>query len=126
MSQKTYAIAVLPGDGIGREVSAAALALLRSVGQRIGRRFDAVTHPAGAQHYLDSGVALPEATLAACRAADAILFGAMGLPEVCGADGTEIIPQLDLRFALDLYAGVRPIRAWPGSTGWPRFMPTRR
>lgn len=38
----------------------------------------------------------------------------MGLPHVRGADGTEIIPQLDLRFALDLYAGVRPIRTWPG------------
>jgi 3-isopropylmalate dehydrogenase len=51
----------------------------------------------------------------ACRAADAILFGAMGLPHVRGnTDGTEIIPQLDIRFALDLYAGVRPIRTWPG------------
>src|SRR5690606_31840811 len=38
----------------------------------------------------------------------------MGLPEVRGADGTEIIPQLDIRFALDLYAGVRPIRTFEG------------
>ena len=88
--------------------------MLRAVSGRIGRDFRTVSYPAGAQHYLDSGVALPEATLAACRAADAILFGAMGLPHVRGADGTEIIPQLDLRFALDLYAGVRPIRTWPG------------
>ena len=109
-----YTIAVLPGDGIGREVTASALDVLQAVSARIGRNFRAVDHPAGAQHYLDSGVALPDATLAACRAADAILFGAMGLPHVRGADGTEIIPQLDLRFALDLYAGVRPIRTWPG------------
>jgi 3-isopropylmalate dehydrogenase len=109
-----YAIAVLPGDGIGREVTASALDVLQAVSARIGRNFRAVNQPAGAQHYLDTGVALPEATLAACRAADAILFGAMGLPHVRGADGTEIIPQLDLRFALDLYAGVRPIRTWPG------------
>jgi 3-isopropylmalate dehydrogenase len=117
MSKTSYSIAVLPGDGIGREVMAAALQVLHVLGPRIGRRFDCVTHPAGAQHYLDSGMALPEATLAACRAADAILFGAMGLPHVRGADGTEIIPQLDIRFALDLYAGVRPIRSFAGLPG---------
>ena len=110
----SYQIAVLPGDGIGREVTAAGLALLDALAPRLGRRFETVNHPAGAQHYLDSGQALPTTTLDACRAADAILFGAMGLPHVRGADGTEIIPQLDLRFALDLYAGVRPIRTWPG------------
>lgn len=110
----SYSIAVLPGDGIGREVTASALEVLQAVSSIIGRDFSAVIHAAGAQHYLDCGVALPEATLQACRAADAILFGAMGLPHVRGADGTEIIPQLDLRFALDLYAGVRPIRTWPG------------
>ena len=46
--------------------------------------------------------------------ADAILFGAMGWPEIRYPDGTEIAPQLDLRVELDLYAGVRPIRAIPG------------
>src|SRR3546814_17610628 len=76
-----------------------------AVSTKIDRWFEARRHAAGAQHYLESGDALPEATLAACRAADAILFGAMGLPHVRGADGTEIIPQLDIRFALDLYAG---------------------
>ena len=114
MSRNDYSIAVLPGDGIGREVTAAGLQVLEAAGARIGRRFVAVAHPAGAQHYLDSGTALPDATLEACRAAHAILFGAMGLPHVRGADGTEIIPQLDLRFALDLYAGVRPIRTFRG------------
>jgi len=114
MTDRSYSIAVLPGDGIGREVTAAGLEVLHAAGRRIGRRFDAVGHPAGAQHFLDSGVALPDATLDACRAADAILFGAMGLPHVRGADGTEIIPQLDIRFALDLYAGVRPIRSFAG------------
>lgn len=91
-----------------------ALQVLHAVGSRIHRQFDAQRHAAGAQHYLDTGESLPEATLAACRAADAILFGAMGLPHVRGSDGTEIIPQLDIRFALDLYAGVRPVRTWPG------------
>jgi 3-isopropylmalate dehydrogenase len=117
MSKPTYSIAVLPGDGIGREVMAAAVQVLQAAAPRMGRRFDTVEHPAGAQHYLDSGVALPEATLDACRNADAILFGAMGLPHVRAKDGTEIIPQLDIRFALDLYAGVRPIRTFAGLPG---------
>ena len=111
---KSYSIAVLPGDGIGVEVMAVALELLRHLEPRTGRRFSTVTYPAGAQHYADTGTALPESTLAGCRATDAILFGAMGLPHVRAADGTEIIPQLDIRFALDLYAGVRPVRTWTG------------
>ena len=117
MRKSSYSIAVLPGDGIGPEVIAATLAVLHALQERIGRRLECVEHPAGAQHYVDSGDALPASTLAACRAADAILFGAMGLPDVRQPDGTEIIPQLDLRFALDLYAGVRPIRSFAGLPG---------
>jgi 3-isopropylmalate dehydrogenase len=109
-----YDIAVLPGDGIGVEVTDAALAVLQALAPRLGRRFHTTVHPAGAGHYRDHGVALPEPTLEACRRAHATLFGAMGLPEVRALDGTEVIPQLDIRFALDLYAGVRPIRTWPG------------
>ena len=109
-----YHIAVLPGDGIGVEVMKAAEQLLTALESRIGVRLDLSYQKAGAQHYLDSGVALPEETLRVCEAADAILFGAMGLPHVRGADGTEIIPQLDLRFHFDLYAGVRPIRTFKG------------
>jgi 3-isopropylmalate dehydrogenase len=117
MSKPSYDIAVLPGDGIGVEVVDAALAVLSALETRIGRRFACVRHAAGAQHYVDCGDALPASTLAACRAADAILFGAMGLPDVRQKDGTEIIPQLDIRFALDLYAGVRPIRSFAGLPG---------
>jgi 3-isopropylmalate dehydrogenase len=110
----SYHIAVLPGDGIGNEVMQAAQHMLAAVESRIGVKFALDYQKAGAQHYLDSGVALPEPTLRACESADAILFGAMGLPHVRGADGTEIIPQLDLRFHFDLYAGVRPIRTFKG------------
>ncbi|HYF17609.1 MAG TPA: isocitrate/isopropylmalate dehydrogenase family protein [Ramlibacter sp.] len=112
--KESFHIAVLPGDGIGREVMQAASELLAGLEPRIGVRFALEWLPAGAQHYLDCGIALPEATLRSCEAADAILFGAMGLPHVRGADGTEIIPQLDLRFHFDLYAGVRPIRTFRG------------
>jgi 3-isopropylmalate dehydrogenase len=110
----SYQIAVLPGDGIGSEVMKSASHVLELVARRVGVTLGLTHYQAGAQHYLDSGVALPEATLRACEAADAILFGAMGLPHVRGADGTEIIPQLDLRFHFDLYAGVRPIRTFKG------------
>lgn len=110
----SYDIAVLPGDGIGVEVMNAALEILRALEPRIGRKFTLTVHPAGAQLYADTGNALPDSTLKACRDAHAILFGAMGLPHVRAKDGTEVIPQLDLRFALDLYAGVRPIKTWPG------------
>ncbi len=79
-----------------------------------GIQLQTQVYAAGAQHYLDSGEALPNATLKACGDADAILFGAMGLPHVRGKDGTEIIPQLDIRFHFDLYAGVRPIRTFSG------------
>ena len=110
----SYHIAVLPGDGIGNEVMQAAQHMLAALEPSIGVTFALDYQKAGAQHYLDSGVALPESTLRVCESADAILFGAMGLPHVRGADGTEIIPQLDLRFHFDLYAGVRPIRTFKG------------
>jgi 3-isopropylmalate dehydrogenase len=114
-TNRRFGIAVLPGDGIGIEVTTACLALLDAT-QSVcgGAALDCVTHAAGAQHYARSGDALPAATLESCRSADAILFGAMGWPDIRYPDGTEIIPQLDLRMALGLYAGVRPIRWFPG------------
>ena len=114
-STRTFDIAVLPGDGIGREVMDACLELLAAAQQASGGPELRLTrHDAGAQHYAKSGEALPKATIEACRKADAILFGAMGWPDIRYPDGTEPIPQLDLRMEFDLYAGVRPIRWFPG------------
>jgi 3-isopropylmalate dehydrogenase len=111
----SYRIAVLPGDGIGSEVTAAALEVLRALEAGLGGFALAFEeHPLGAACYARTGSALPEATLRACERADAMLFGAGGLPEVRHADGTEIAPQLDLRLHFALYAGVRPIRALKG------------
>ena len=109
---RTFDVCVLPGDGIGIEVIEATLPLLEKVQQGFALRFR--EYPAGAQHYKKTGDALPDATFEAARRADAILFGAMGWPEIRYPDGTEIAPQLDLRFRLGLYAGVRPARAIPG------------
>ncbi len=115
MSEKTFQIAVLPGDGIGVEVMDACLEVLAPLQRRVGGfKLAYETHRGGAQLYRETGTAFPEAAMKACERADAILFGAMGLPEVRHPDGTEIAPQLDLRFHLELYAGVRPIRAIPG------------
>src|SRR3954470_8677006 len=115
MSQSnSVRIAVLPGDGIGTEVTDATLAVLEPLAKRHGIGITTEMLPAGAFHYRDTGEAFPEASFAAAQAADAILLGAMGWPGIRQADGTEIAPQLDLRFRLGLYAGVRPVRAIPG------------
>ena len=109
-----FEICVLPGDGIGIEVIEATLPILEKLQRGAGFDLRFVQHLAGALHYKATGDALPEASFAAAKAADAILFGAMGWPEIRYPDGTEIAPQLDLRFRLELYAGVRPARAIPG------------
>ncbi len=110
----SYDICVLPGDGIGVEVIDATLPLLERVSRGAGFSLRFKSHPAGAMHFKATGQALPDATFEAARTADAILFGAMGWPEIRYPDGTEIAPQLDLRFRLELFAGVRPARAIPG------------
>jgi 3-isopropylmalate dehydrogenase len=112
--KKEFDICVLPGDGIGVEVIEATLPILEKLQRGAGFDLRFRQHPAGARHYQAGGAALPEASFAAAKAADAILFGAMGWPEIRYPDGTEIAPQLDLRFRLELYAGVRPARAIPG------------
>lgn len=111
-----FDIAVLPGDGIGTEVIAPCLTVLDAAIAKAGGGFELryTELPAGAGEYQRTGLALPTATMDACRAADAILLGAMGWPEVRYPDGTEIAPQLDLRTELRLFAGVRPARILPG------------
>jgi len=109
-----FRIAVLPGDGIGPEVMAPALDLLHAAAARVGLALATEAHPAGAVCWRETGEALPKATMDACKAADAILLAAMGDPAIRYPDGTEIAPQLDLRFDLGLYAGVRPVRVIPG------------
>jgi len=110
----SFHIAVLPGDGIGREVMAPALELLRTIAAATpGLSFRFTEAPAGADHYRATGTALPEATVRLCEEADAILLGACGLPHIRYPDNTEIMPQVELRFIFDLYAGVRPCRLIP-------------
>src|SRR5437762_10179233 len=115
LANDSFHIAVIAGDGIGPEVMAPALEVLRKVAATtpgLGLRFTEA--PAGAGHYRDTGASLPEATVKLCEQADAILLGACGLPHIRYPDNTEIMPQVELRFIFDLYAGVRPCRLVPG------------
>jgi 3-isopropylmalate dehydrogenase len=72
------------------------------------------SYEAGAEHYVKTGVALPDDVLRAAAEADAILLGAMGHPDIRYPNGTEIVPQIDLRDHFQLFAGIRPIRAIRG------------
>jgi 3-isopropylmalate dehydrogenase len=108
-----YNIAVLPGDGVGMEVMAEGVRVLQAVEAHLsGVEFKLAEHPVGAAEYLRNGSPLPEASFLACKKADAVLLGAMGLPSVRWPDGKEMTPQIDLRERLDLYNGVRPIRLY--------------
>jgi 3-isopropylmalate dehydrogenase len=112
----TRQIAVLPGDGIGPDVTAEAVRCLRAVEDRAGRRFFEFEElSVGAGEYLRSGNPLPDGTFECLQDFDAILLGAMGLPDIRWPDGTEMTPQIDLRERLDLYCGLRPIRLYSKS-----------
>jgi 3-isopropylmalate dehydrogenase len=107
-------VTVFQGDGIGPEVMSPTLRLLEACCAGTGARFAFEEAPAGAGHYARYGEALPPSSLDEARNADAILLSAMGLPDVRYPDGTEISPQIDLRIAMGLYAGVRPVTVVPG------------
>src|SRR5438874_12092046 len=77
----TYKIAVLPGDGIGQEVTPEAVRVLRGVGKRDGVTFEFEEALIGGVAIDAAGTPLPSETLALCRNADAILFGAVGGPK---------------------------------------------
>ena len=110
-----FHIAVLPGDGIGPEVMTPALDILRRIEETTpSLKFRFSEGAAGAVHYKETGKSMPELTVKLCETADAILLGACGLPSVRYPDNTEIMPQVELRFIFDLYAGMRPARLIPG------------
>lgn len=109
-------IALLPGDGIGPEVTAAAVDVLQAVeAQSDDLVFEFEAFSVGAGEYLRSGDPLPPETLARAREYDAILLGAMGLPHVRWPNGTEMAPQIDIREQLDLYQGIRPVQLYEES-----------
>ena len=117
---KTFQLAVIPGDGIGPEVTAEALKVLEQVaaGHGGGVKFEPTRYDLGAERYLATGEVLPDSVLAEIRDHDAILLGAVG-----GKPGDKSLPPgllergllLRLRFELDHYVNLRPSRIYPGA-----------
>ncbi len=103
-------IAVIPGDGIGIDVTRESMRVLRRVNEIFGAGLEFVEFDWGAEKYLKEGIALPPGAFEMFRKDfDAILFGAVGDPRVPDQKhAAEIL--LALRFGLDLYANVRPVR----------------
>ena len=101
-------IAVIPGDGIGKEVSAEAVKIIAAVGDRFGRRFEIEPLPWSADHYLATGVTIPLDGYDLLKTFDAIFIGALGDPRVPDNRHARDI-LLGTRFALDLYVNYRPV-----------------
>ncbi len=110
-------LAVIPGDGIGPEVTAEALKVLEQV-TPAGVKFESTRYDLGAERYLATGEVLPDSVLAEIKQHDAILLGAVG-----GKPGDPNLPPgilergllLRLRFELDHYVNLRPSRIFPGA-----------
>jgi 3-isopropylmalate dehydrogenase len=102
-------VAIIPGDGIGKEVTAEAVKVLKAVGQRFGRTCELEHLPWGADHYLQTGVTLPPGGYDLLRQFDAVFVGALGDPRVPDNRHARDI-LLGTRFELDLYVNYRPIR----------------
>src|SRR6185312_4847115 len=110
-------IAVIPGDGIGPEVIAEAVKVLKKATDSTDVQLVLTDYKLGAEHWLETGETLPEETLADLRTRDAILFGAVG-----DAPGDTRIPSgiierellLKLRFSLDHFVNLRPAKLLPG------------
>ncbi|UYQ78832.1 3-isopropylmalate dehydrogenase [Glutamicibacter sp. JL.03c] len=114
---KEIDIAVIPGDGIGPEVVAEAVKVLKFVTNGGKQDVKLTNYKLGAEHWLETGETLPDETLASIKQHDAILFGAVG-----AAPGDTRIPSgiieremlLKLRFSLDHYVNLRPSKLYPG------------
>ncbi len=114
-----FEIVVLAGDGIGPEVTRAAVAALQAIGRRYDHAFRFHHHLIGGAAIDATGEPLPAATLDACRGADAILLGAVGGPK-WSDPSAKVRPEqglLALRQALGLYANLRPVRPHPVALG---------
>jgi 3-isopropylmalate dehydrogenase len=115
MTDRSYPVAVIRGDGIGPELVDAALTVLSAAGAAFGFRLEVTEVAGGAAAYQRDGVPMTPAAIDAVRGARATLKGPVGLPEVRLADGTEAgLLGGVLRNGLDLYANVRPIQLLPG------------
>ncbi len=113
MAKKKYRIAVLPGDGTGPEVTAEAEKVLDAAAKKFGFSLEKKQFDCGGDRYLATGVIIKDEEIADLRTFDASLLGAVGHPDV--APGIlEKGLLLNLRFALDQYINLRPVKLYPG------------
>jgi 3-isopropylmalate dehydrogenase len=122
-----YTVAVLPGDGIGPEVTAEAVRILVAVGDLYGYQIQTPHYPIGASAVGEAGTAFPAATRDAVREADAVLLGAVGDPSLAKATGDRR-PEaglLALRKHLGAYANLRPVTVHPALTHASPLRPER-
>ena len=108
-----YKFAVLPGDGVGPEVVNEGLKVLQAVADKTGLKYETICYDFGGDRYLATGEVLPDSALDEFRQMDAIYLGAFGHPDVQPG----ILEQgiiLKIRFELDLYINLRPIKLYPG------------
>ncbi len=112
MSKKTYKIAVIPGDGTGPEVIREGVKVLKAVSEKTGFNFDFTYFNYGGDNYLKTGVILPEDATTELKKFDAIYLGAIGHPNVKPGILEKGI-LLKLRFELDQYINLRPIKLYP-------------
>jgi len=108
-------ITLLPGDGIGPEVTAEGVKVLNAVGKRFGHSFEFTEALAGGIAIDETGNPLPDESLAACREADAVLLGAVGGPKWSDPKAA-VRPEQGLmrvRQELDLFANIRPVKVYP-------------
>lgn len=110
-----YSIAVIKGDGIGPEITEAAIEVLNAVGLKFGHEF-AYSYPLMGGAAIDAtGIPLPDETVSICKAADAVLLGAVGGPKWDALPGDKRPEKglLGIRSALGLYANLRPALLYP-------------
>ena len=110
---KSYNIAVIPGDGTGPEVIAEGKKVLERAGEKFGFKINWIEYDLGGERYLRTGEVLPDSVLDELRRVDAIYLGAVGHPEVKPG----ILEKgllLRLRFELDQYINLRPVKLYPG------------
>ena len=111
-----FSLAVLPGDGIGPDVTAEAVKVLEAVGSRFGHDFRLDYGLVGGVAIDKTGEALTSDTLRMCRSAQAVLLGAVGDPKWDSNPGARVRPEdglLALREGLGLFANLRPVRVFP-------------
>ncbi|MCK4249630.1 MAG: 3-isopropylmalate dehydrogenase, partial [Candidatus Omnitrophica bacterium] len=108
-----YKIAVLPGDGTGPEVIREGLKVLEAASQKCGFKYETIDYDFGGDRYLKKGEILPDSAIEEFRTVDAIYLGAIGHPDVKPGILEKGI-LLKLRFALDQYINLRPVKLYPG------------